>query len=55
MEAMQTNNLRITLTMHVLAYPAPKHVRHTAVPLGYCIPQIRSELYEIPHRLRTFT
>ncbi len=34
MEAMQTNHLRMTLTMHVLAHPVPKHVRHTAVPLG---------------------
>ncbi len=34
MEANQTNHLRMTLTMHVLVHPVPKHVRHTAVPLG---------------------
>ncbi len=65
---MRTHNLWMTPKVHVLVYHVPEYVRRSGVPLGstseqaleiqhrffkYFLPQIQSELYEIPRLSRT--
>ncbi len=69
MGAMRTQNPRMISKVHMLIHNVPEYVRRTAAPLGptseralesqhhffdIFLPQIQSELYELPRLSRTF-